>query len=96
MFYSKLIKLFEPKVKGFSKARLNDLDSVREQMADRTAAVMLEPIQGGAGVILNAPRPGVLWFMPTLTVTGEEIDQMLNILEKVLSGFVLPARHGGR
>lgn len=45
-------KLFEPKVNGFPKARLNDLDSVERLMTDRTAAVMLEPIQGEAGVIL--------------------------------------------
>jgi acetylornithine/N-succinyldiaminopimelate aminotransferase len=42
--------LFEPKVSGFRKARLNDLDSVRALINDNTAAVMLEPIQGEAGV----------------------------------------------
>ena len=44
-------KLFEPKVKGFPKARLNDLDSVAGLISDQTAAVMLEPVQGEAGVI---------------------------------------------
>jgi acetylornithine/N-succinyldiaminopimelate aminotransferase len=42
--------LFEPKVPGFPKAQLNDLDSVRRALSDRTVAVMLEPIQGEAGV----------------------------------------------
>ena len=42
--------LFEPKVSGFPKAKLNDLASVRRLMSDRTVAVMLEPIQGEAGV----------------------------------------------
>ncbi len=42
--------LFEPKVSGFRKAQLNDLDSVRALINDNTAAVMLEPIQGEAGV----------------------------------------------
>jgi acetylornithine/N-succinyldiaminopimelate aminotransferase len=42
--------LFEPKVSGFPKARLNDLVSVKELINDRTVAVMLEPIQGEAGV----------------------------------------------
>ncbi|HLX17984.1 MAG TPA: acetylornithine transaminase [Bradyrhizobium sp.] len=42
--------LFEPKVSGFPKARLNDLASVKELINDRTVAVMLEPIQGEAGV----------------------------------------------
>lgn len=42
--------LFEPKVSGFRKARLNDLDSVKALISDNTVAVMLEPIQGEAGV----------------------------------------------
>jgi acetylornithine/N-succinyldiaminopimelate aminotransferase len=42
--------LFEPKVSGFPKARLNDLASVQRLVTDKTVAVMLEPIQGEAGV----------------------------------------------
>jgi acetylornithine/N-succinyldiaminopimelate aminotransferase len=42
--------LFEPKVSGFPKAQLNDLSSVERAINDRTIAVMLEPIQGEAGV----------------------------------------------
>jgi acetylornithine/N-succinyldiaminopimelate aminotransferase len=42
--------LFEPKVPGFPKAQLNDLASVQRAITDRTVAVMLEPIQGEAGV----------------------------------------------
>jgi acetylornithine/N-succinyldiaminopimelate aminotransferase len=42
--------LFEPKVPGFPKARLNDLASVARLISDKTVAVMLEPIQGEAGV----------------------------------------------
>ncbi|MEW6644330.1 MAG: acetylornithine transaminase [Pseudomonadota bacterium] len=42
--------LFEPKVPGFPKATLNDLASVEQQIGDNTVAVMLEPIQGEAGV----------------------------------------------
>lgn len=42
--------LFEPKVAGFPKAQLNDLDSVKRLISDKTIAVMLEPIQGEAGV----------------------------------------------
>lgn len=43
--------LFAPQVPGFPKARLNDLDSVNALVGERTVAVMLEPIQGEAGVI---------------------------------------------
>ncbi|AUC99808.1 acetylornithine transaminase [Bradyrhizobium sp. SK17] len=42
--------LFEPKVSGFRKARLNDIESVRKLISSSTVAVMLEPIQGEAGV----------------------------------------------
>src|SRR5271169_6576271 len=42
--------LFEPKVPGFPKAQLNDLSSVKRLIGDTTVAVMLEPIQGEAGV----------------------------------------------
>jgi acetylornithine/N-succinyldiaminopimelate aminotransferase len=42
--------LFEPKVSGFPKAKLNDLDSVKRLISDKTIGVMLEPIQGESGV----------------------------------------------
>jgi acetylornithine/N-succinyldiaminopimelate aminotransferase len=42
--------LFEPKVSGFPKAQWNDLVSVKRLITDNTVAVILEPIQGEAGV----------------------------------------------
>jgi acetylornithine/N-succinyldiaminopimelate aminotransferase len=42
--------LFEPKVPGFPKARLNDIESLKRLISNNTVAVMLEPIQGEAGV----------------------------------------------
>src|ERR1700726_3178131 len=42
--------LFEPKVPGFPKACLNDLASVERLIGPHTVGVMLEPIQGEAGV----------------------------------------------
>ncbi len=42
--------LFEPKVSGFPKAQWNDLASVKRLISDKTIGVMLEPIQGEAGV----------------------------------------------
>ena len=43
--------LFEPKVPGFVKVPLNDLAALDGAISDRTVAVMLEPIQGEAGVV---------------------------------------------
>jgi acetylornithine/N-succinyldiaminopimelate aminotransferase len=42
--------LFEPKVSGFRKATWKDLASVERLINNNTVAVMLEPIQGEAGV----------------------------------------------
>ena len=44
-------RLFAPKVPGFIKVPYNDLDHVSAAIDDQTVAVMLEPIQGEAGVI---------------------------------------------
>jgi acetylornithine/N-succinyldiaminopimelate aminotransferase len=43
--------MFAPQVDGFPKATLNNLDSVEALITDKTAAVMLEPVQGEAGVL---------------------------------------------
>jgi acetylornithine/N-succinyldiaminopimelate aminotransferase len=53
--------LFEPKVSGFPKAQLNDLASVERLISNRTIGVMLEPIQGEAGV-----RPATDQFLREL------------------------------
>src|SRR3954452_23485330 len=44
--------MFEPKVPGFPKAKLNDLASVEQLITDKTVGVMLEPIQGESGVVM--------------------------------------------
>ena len=44
--------LFEPKVPGFRKVPLGDLDAVGAAITPRTVAVMLEPIQGESGVVV--------------------------------------------
>jgi acetylornithine/N-succinyldiaminopimelate aminotransferase len=45
-------QLFEPKVPGFPKVQLNDLEQVERAITANTVAVMLEPIQGEAGVFV--------------------------------------------
>jgi acetylornithine/N-succinyldiaminopimelate aminotransferase len=43
--------LYEPKLPGFVRVPREDLSAVRQAIGPNTAAVMLEPIQGEAGVI---------------------------------------------
>jgi len=45
-------RLFEPKVPGFPKASLNDLESVQRLIGPETVAIMIEPIQGESGVLI--------------------------------------------
>jgi acetylornithine/N-succinyldiaminopimelate aminotransferase len=72
--------LFEPKVPGFPKARLNDLDSVRACIGPNTVAVMLEPIQGEAGVV-----PATVEFLQALRRLCDERGLLL-ILDEVQTG----------
>jgi acetylornithine/N-succinyldiaminopimelate aminotransferase len=37
------------------------------------------------GLLINAPRPDSLRFMPALTVSDGEIDQMVDILDGILA-----------
>src|SRR5690606_15570614 len=43
--------MFEPKLPGFAKVPFNDLEALAASIDEQTVAVMLEPVQGEAGVI---------------------------------------------
>ncbi len=55
-------------------------------LADERGPAIVEAARerGPEGLLLNAPRPHLLRFMPSLTVSREEIDQMLAWLEELL------------
>jgi acetylornithine/N-succinyldiaminopimelate aminotransferase len=73
--------LFEPKVSGFKKATLNDLDSVKALISDNTVAVMLEPIQGEAGV-----WPATDQFLTELRALTKELGLLL-IVDEIQTGM---------
>jgi acetylornithine/N-succinyldiaminopimelate aminotransferase len=73
--------LFEPKVPGFRKARLNDLDSVKALISNNTVAVMLEPIQGEAGV-----WPATDQFLRELRALTKEHGLLL-IVDEIQTGM---------
>ena len=72
--------LFEPKVPGFPKASINDIDSVKALITERTVAVMLEPIQGETGVIIATDR-----FMCDLRELTEK-RKLLLIVDEIQTG----------
>ncbi len=74
-------QLYEPKVSGFVKVPLNDLAAVESAMTPRTVAVMLEPIQGEAGVF-EATVP----FLRGLRTLTRERGVLL-ILDEIQTGI---------
>jgi len=73
--------LYAPQVEGFPKARLNDLDSVKALIDDQTVAVMLEPVQGEAGVL-----PASKEFMGALRELATQHGLLL-IVDEVQTGM---------
>jgi len=72
--------LFAPQVPGFPKAILNDLASVERLIGPQTVAVMLEPVQGEAGVI-----PASNDFMQALRRLCDQ-EKLLLIVDEVQTG----------
>jgi len=56
-------------------------------LADERAPAVVDAARRLApeGLLLNAPRPNLLRFMPALTVSREEIDRMLGQLRPLLA-----------
>ncbi|QDW38787.1 acetylornithine transaminase [Bradyrhizobium sp. KBS0727] len=73
--------LFEPKVSGFPKAQLNDIESVKRLISNKTVAVMLEPIQGEAGV-----WPATDQFLQELRALTQERGLLL-IVDEIQTGM---------
>jgi acetylornithine/N-succinyldiaminopimelate aminotransferase len=74
-------QLFEPKVPGFPKVPLNDLAAVEQAITPGTVAVMLEPIQGEAGVFVASD--GFLRGLRALTTQ----HGILLILDEIQTGI---------
>ena len=73
-------RLFEPKVPGFPKASLNDVESVQRLIGPETVAIMVEPIQGEAGVVMAEDD-----FLRELRALCDRHDLLL-ILDEVQTG----------
>jgi len=73
--------LFAPQVDGFPKAALNDLASVEALIDAQTVAIMLEPVQGEAGVI-----PATSAFLQGLRSLADQ-HKLLLIVDEVQTGM---------
>ncbi|BBB24937.1 acetylornithine transaminase [Amphritea japonica] len=73
--------LFEPKVSGFTKVAYNDLTATEAAIDDQTVAIMLELIQGEAGVI-----PADLAFVAGLNTLCRKHNLLL-IADEVQTGI---------
>ena len=74
-------KPFTPLPKGFSFVPYNDLEAVKEKVTDKTAAIMVEPIQGEGGV-----NPASQEYLEGLRDLCDEHDILL-IFDEVQTGI---------
>ncbi len=52
----KVKKGFEPPVAGFKHVPFNDLDAMRRAIGPKTAAILVEPVQGESGITIATPE----------------------------------------
>lgn len=71
---------FEPMVPGFIHVPWNDLEAVKQATTPKTAAILVEPIQGEGGV--NLPAPG---YLKGLRDWCDQQDLLL-ILDEIQTG----------
>jgi acetylornithine/N-succinyldiaminopimelate aminotransferase len=72
--------LFEPKVPGFRKVPFGDAEAVARAIDERTTAIMIEPIQGEAGVVM--PPDG---YIAALRSIADRAGVLL-VLDEVQTG----------
>ena len=77
----KVRKGFDPVTPGFLKATFNDLASVEAVLTERTAGILLEPIQGEIGVI-----PATAEFLRGLRKLCDERNILL-MFDEIQCGF---------
>jgi acetylornithine/N-succinyldiaminopimelate aminotransferase len=71
---------FGPKAPGFDQVPFNDLDAVKAAVTDKTAAILIEPIQGEGGV--RAAKPEFLRALRQLC----DARGMLLVFDEVQTG----------
>lgn len=72
---------FEPLLRGFRYASLNDMDSVKNEVNDKTCAILIEPVQGEGGINVTDKK-----FIKELRDLCTEKDILL-VLDEIQTGF---------
>jgi len=72
---------FEPLMPGFSFVPFNDLEAIREKASKDTAAIILEPVQGEAGIF-----PATDEYLRGLRALCDELGIVL-IFDEIQTGF---------
>ena len=72
---------FGPYTPGFKKIKYNDLDSLKKAITKNTAALLVEPIQGEAGIVI----PDKEWLPEARKICTA--NKMLLILDEIQSGL---------
>lgn len=72
---------FEPLMPGVKFATFNDLDSVKEQITDKTCAIIMETVQGEGGIY-----PATKEFLEGVSALCKEKDILL-ILDEIQCGM---------
>jgi acetylornithine/N-succinyldiaminopimelate aminotransferase len=72
---------FSPLMPGFTHVPFNDLEAMRQAVTEKTAAIMVEPIQGEGGVICASDT-----YLPGLRALCDEKGLLL-ILDEVQTGM---------
>jgi acetylornithine/N-succinyldiaminopimelate aminotransferase len=74
-------QMFPPRMEGFVKVPYGDIAAMRAAVTERTAAILVEPIQGEAGVVV--PPPG---YLGQLRALADETATLL-VFDEVQTGM---------
>jgi acetylornithine/LysW-gamma-L-lysine aminotransferase len=80
---------FYPLVPGFSHVPYNNVEAVRQAITDKTAAILVEPIQGEGGIRVPSDD-----YLPALRKLCDETGVLL-ILDEIQTGFCRTGRFWG-
>lgn len=80
---------FYPLVPGFTHVPYNKIEAIREAITDKTAAVLVEPIQGEGGVHVPSDE-----YLPALRKLCDETGVLL-ILDEIQTGFCRTGKFWG-